>query len=204
MSAPVYTAKTWRNEHGWTWRTCRDDKPISRPMTLVTLFRATSTRAAALEQAKLDMEWDRDWGPEEVVLNPQAAPTMPVRREPGYYVVMTAPPGPDSEFVELEDQDGRGVGPVQSGAEWRQESDYWTLGPFAPVDETPDKPYVTIHAREGVTADDIKQWLEENFQQPMSEDRGRTAMDPATIRGGNPLVNAHIEVEGLDGAPSIP
>jgi hypothetical protein len=72
MSAPVYTAKTWRNEHGWTWRTCRDDKPISRPMTLATWFRATSTRAAALEQAKLDMEWDRDCGPEEVVLNPEA------------------------------------------------------------------------------------------------------------------------------------
>lgn len=117
-------------------------------------------------------------------------------RSPGLYVVMTAPPGPDSEFVELEDEKGCGVGPAKSGAEWREEGIYWTLGPFAPVEEKAAEPYVTIHARQGVTADEIKRWLEENFQRPMAEDRGRNAMDPATLRGGNPLVNARIKVKG--------
>lgn len=52
-------------------------------------------------------------------------------REPGLYVLMSAPPGPDSEFVEVEDENGHGV-----SIPWRQEGAFWVLGPFAPAEDT--------------------------------------------------------------------
>lgn len=57
---------------------------------------------------------------------------MPLIARPnGLWVVMARSPGPDGDFVELEDQDGRGVGP-ESGVDWRQEGALWLLGPFGP------------------------------------------------------------------------
>jgi hypothetical protein len=61
--------------------------------------------------------------------------TAPATREkPGIYFVFDGPPGPESgRFVETEDENGRGVGKDTTGAEWRQEGAYWSLGPFAAV-----------------------------------------------------------------------
>jgi hypothetical protein len=41
------------------------------------------------------------------------------------WVRMDRPPGPDSQFVELEDESGHGV-----RAEWQEWGRYWALGPF--------------------------------------------------------------------------
>lgn len=138
MSEPIYTAKTWRDRNGvWRWQTYKNDIPVALPQTLSTIFRTAASRESALQQARCEMERDQTGGVEWTVLN-QALPRESTmgRPVPGLYVVMSAPPSPDSQFVELEDQDGHGVGPVQSGAEWRQEGNYWTLGPFAPVEES--------------------------------------------------------------------
>lgn len=141
MSEPIYIAKTWRDSAGgWRWQTLKDGAEIPRRGASVGLVFGVPSRAEALARARHDMEWDRDCGVEEIVLNPEVIPepevkteTPPPTRAPGLYVVTTSPPGPNSEFVELEDQDGHGVGPLQSGAEWREEGDYWTFGPLAPV-----------------------------------------------------------------------
>lgn len=192
MSEPVYTAKTWRDSAGgWRWQTFKDGADITRRGSAVGIRFGVTSRAEAIARARLDMEWNRDCGVEEIRLHPKAAETTDERAErtPGLYVVMTNPPGPDSEFVELENQDGRGVGPVQSGAEWRQEGLYWTLGPFGPARSGE---YIVIYPREGVSATQVKDWLEENFQKPGSVDG--TLPQSVVIRGGTPLVNAHIEV----------
>ena len=52
-----------------------------------------------------------------------------VKRPAGLWVVMTTAPHANGEFVELEDESGCGVG-ESSGVRWRQEGDYWLLGPF--------------------------------------------------------------------------
>lgn len=137
MSEPVYEAKTWRGPYGWQWSVTRDGGPLTvkRPRGLLIAM-GVPTREAAIEQSRLDMRWDRDGGEERVILNPQETPEardIP-KRSPGFYFVTAAPPGPHSEFVELEDEQGCGVGPVQSGAEWFQEGDLWLLGPFARVE----------------------------------------------------------------------
>lgn len=62
-------------------------------------------------------------------------PTFRGRRRKGLWVVMTKPPGPSGEFVELEDEQGRGVGPADTGVTWMQEGEYWLLGPFRPAGE---------------------------------------------------------------------
>lgn len=51
------------------------------------------------------------------------------------YVVFDGPPGPESgRFVELEDEEGRGVGGVNHVVQWsEQETKHgklWRLGPF--------------------------------------------------------------------------
>ena len=51
--------------------------------------------------------------------------------EDAMHVVFDGPAGPQSgRFVELHDDEGRGLGPEQSGTEWREDGKYWTLGPF--------------------------------------------------------------------------
>ena len=48
------------------------------------------------------------------------------------YVIMSEPPSATSQFVELEDENGAGVGP--QGVEWTERPDgLWQLGPFAPM-----------------------------------------------------------------------
>jgi hypothetical protein len=49
------------------------------------------------------------------------------------YVVFDGPPTQESgRFVEVEDGHGHGLGPSQTGAEWRERDDgWWELGPFA-------------------------------------------------------------------------
>lgn len=55
-------------------------------------------------------------------------------RTMGFWVVFDGPPSHESgRFVELEDQDGHGLGPARSGASWRQEGELWALGPFIRV-----------------------------------------------------------------------
>lgn len=49
--------------------------------------------------------------------------------EPGLWVRMSAPPSPDSEFVELENEHGFGVGP-ETGVRWVIDGEHWLLGPF--------------------------------------------------------------------------
>jgi hypothetical protein len=54
-------------------------------------------------------------------------------RKPGLYVIFDDGPGPVAgRFVELEDENGRSVGP--KGVEWTQEGDLWLLGPLVPVE----------------------------------------------------------------------
>ena len=49
------------------------------------------------------------------------------------YIIFDGPPSHDSgRFVEVEDADGHGLGPEQTGADWKQRDDgLWQLGPFA-------------------------------------------------------------------------
>lgn len=66
-------------------------------------------------------------------------------RIPGkLYVVLACGPGPDSDFVELEDHKGRGVG----GYRWLQEDGLWLLEVEAPakpsIPEDPD-PETVMH-----------------------------------------------------------
>lgn len=49
----------------------------------------------------------------------------------GLYVRLDSPPGPESQFVELETESGVGVGPETSGATWHQDGNHWLLGPFS-------------------------------------------------------------------------
>jgi hypothetical protein len=53
------------------------------------------------------------------------------------YIVFDGPPSHGSgRFVEVEDDDGHGLGPSTTGAGWHQREDgYWTLGPFARVEK---------------------------------------------------------------------
>lgn len=200
MSEPVYTARTWGVSNGrWYWQTLKDGKAIGRGGDGINYnwarLAGVSSREAAIEQCRLDMEFDRNYGTEEIVLNPEAgraesepAITELPPRSPGFYVVTSKAPGPKSDFVGVEDAECIGVGPVCSGAEWRQEGEYWALGPFARV--RPE--CVVIYPRKGVSVSRVKNWLEESFQKPMSEDTG----DRRTVTLiGNPLVNADIEVE---------
>jgi hypothetical protein len=56
------------------------------------------------------------------------------RERAGLYFVFDGPPSHESgRFVEVEDQNGKGVGPDTTRAEWREEGHLWSLGPFAPV-----------------------------------------------------------------------
>lgn len=55
-----------------------------------------------------------------------------VDREEGLWVVLNHGPSPWSDFVEMEDEAGRGVGP-ESGVGWKREGRYWLLGPFQPA-----------------------------------------------------------------------
>lgn len=50
------------------------------------------------------------------------------------WVVFDGPPGPESgRFVEVEDSEGKSVGPFQTGVGWvHSEDGYWRLGPFQP------------------------------------------------------------------------
>lgn len=69
---------------------------------------------------------------EQVEQHPPQTPTLPA----GHYVILDSPPGPEPEsgrFIELEDQDGKGVGSATSGADWHQVNGRWALGPFKPV-----------------------------------------------------------------------
>jgi hypothetical protein len=56
-------------------------------------------------------------------------------RAKGLWVVLRRGPGPDSDFVELENERGEGVGPA-SGIAWREEDGLMLLGPF----ESPPRP----------------------------------------------------------------
>lgn len=59
-------------------------------------------------------------------------------RYPGLYVILRRAPGPESDFVELEDQEGKSVGPTDSGARWTLiDGGLWRLGPFRSVYERP-------------------------------------------------------------------
>lgn len=65
-----------------------------------------------------------------------------------------------------------------------------------PIDFPEDQPRqrVVIEPRQGVTAEWVAEWLDMNFQQPGMAD---TSGDEwRAVRGGNPLVNAHIRIEG--------
>jgi hypothetical protein len=63
-------------------------------------------------------------------------------------------------------------------------------------EEVTVSPYIVIRPRQGVSAERLREWLETNFQVPLAADEGNFAEQVGhTIVGGNPLVNAHIEVE---------
>ena len=49
------------------------------------------------------------------------------------YIIFDGPPSHESgRFVEVEDGDGKGLGPEQTGADWTKRGDgLWQLGPFA-------------------------------------------------------------------------
>lgn len=65
-----------------------------------------------------------------VIADRAAQPTTPL------YVVFDGPPSHESgRFVELETEDGRSVGPAESGAEWREQGGLWYLGPLFPNPE---------------------------------------------------------------------
>lgn len=50
------------------------------------------------------------------------------------YIIFDSPPGDGpSHFVEVEDGEGNGLSPDQTGATWEKLGDQsWALGPFAP------------------------------------------------------------------------
>jgi len=49
-------------------------------------------------------------------------------REPGIYIVFDGPPSHESgRFVEVENETGASI----HAGEWRNEGDFWALGPFA-------------------------------------------------------------------------
>ena len=57
---------------------------------------------------------------------------MTQRASRGLYVVFDGPPSHESgRFVELETDRGASTGSASSGADWAQEGDLWSLGPFA-------------------------------------------------------------------------
>ena len=48
-----------------------------------------------------------------------------------FYILFSEPPGPVSQFVEVETWVGHSVGPEMTGAYWEQRPDgLWALGPF--------------------------------------------------------------------------
>lgn len=56
---------------------------------------------------------------------------------PRVYVICDGSPGPEpGRFVEVEDEAGRSLGPVQTGAKWELSPHgggrFWRLGPFHP------------------------------------------------------------------------
>lgn len=95
---------------------------------------------------------------EQVEQHPAQTPPLPA----GHYVICDGPPGPESgRFIELEDQDGRGVGSGTSGADWHQVDGRWALGPFKPtavIDVDHGVPIChdsEVHVRDGSTSGDM-------------------------------------------------
>lgn len=97
MSEPLYEAETWYGANGWTWQTYKDGKAFSRPTTLVTMFRTTTSREKALKQARKDMEWDRNSGRVRGTLSPETPPEEPA--EPDRYVIIRPREGVGAERV---------------------------------------------------------------------------------------------------------
>ena len=56
------------------------------------------------------------------------------------YIIFDGPPSHESgRFVEVEDGNGKGLGPEQTGADWtKREDGLWQLGPFS-VERTSDR-----------------------------------------------------------------
>lgn len=50
-------------------------------------------------------------------------------KQEGLYFVVKVPPGPSSQFVDVEDHEGRSL--CVAGMEWKQRADgLWEFGPF--------------------------------------------------------------------------
>jgi len=64
------------------------------------------------------------------------------------WVLMDRPPGPDSQFVEVEDAGGQAL-----RVEWREEGRYWALGPFYIADDVDSEMAGTRHAVEKAVTD---------------------------------------------------
>lgn len=93
MSEPLYEAETWYGANGWRWQTYKDGKAFCRSATTLT----TTSREKALEQARADMEWDRNSGRVRVTLSPETPPKEPA--EPDRYVIIRPRKGVSAERV---------------------------------------------------------------------------------------------------------
>ena len=64
------------------------------------------------------------------------------------WVLMDRPPGPDSQFIEVEDAGGQ-----SQSAEWRQQGRYWALGPFYLAEDADTEISGARHAVEKAVSD---------------------------------------------------
>lgn len=121
-----------------------------------------------------------------------------------FYIVFSGPPGPEGPtFIEVEDEQGRGL----SCGEWKQREDgYWTLGPFVeaqrtqqtvtrvflPTDDADAYLYALNRAREAMERGELVDWINGAERAPSPRIRVREGV--ATRLFGSNEIDAYEEI----------